>query len=62
LRPPVPDLADLDTLTATAAGPALLYTPTQAAAMLATTETWLRRKAGQHLIPATRRRSPTRVM
>jgi excisionase family DNA binding protein len=33
---------------------ALLYTPAEAAALLAVPEAWLRRKAGQRLIPATK--------
>jgi hypothetical protein len=32
----------------------LVYTPAQAARMVATTEAWLRRKAGQGRIPCTR--------
>ncbi|GLY71687.1 helix-turn-helix domain-containing protein [Amycolatopsis taiwanensis] len=38
---------------ATTAGPPLLYTPAEAAEKLATTESWLRRKAGLRLIPCT---------
>lgn len=34
-------------------GPPLLYTPAEAAEKLATTESWLRRKAGLRLIPCT---------
>lgn len=34
-------------------GPPLLYTPGEAAEKLATTESWLRRKAGLRLIPCT---------
>jgi hypothetical protein len=40
--------------TAKPAGRPLLYTPAQAAPMLAITEAWLRRKAGQRLIPCSR--------
>ncbi|MFD2420390.1 DNA-binding protein [Amycolatopsis pigmentata] len=34
-------------------GPPLLYTPAEAAEKLATTESWLRRKAGLRLVPCT---------
>jgi hypothetical protein len=46
---PVPD----PVFPTVATGPPLLYTPAEAAEKLATTESWLRRKAGLRLIPCT---------